>query len=68
MEIMKKNAVSLLEEAIAHNGIKKQFIAQKLGITSTYLSMILNEKRPLSIKIAVKASKALDLPIGYFFK
>ena len=37
-----------LQEIIKENGIKQSWIADKLGISAPYLSLILNRKRRLT--------------------
>ena len=37
-----------LREIIRENGIKQSWIAEKLGISASYLSLILNRKRRLT--------------------
>ena len=37
-----------LREIIKENGIKQSWIAERLGISGAYLSMILNRKRRLT--------------------
>lgn len=39
---------SKLNELISNSGLKKKFLAEKIGITQTYLSMCLKGKRNLS--------------------
>ena len=40
-----------LREAIKENGIKQSWIANELGISTSYLSLILNRKRRLTKKM-----------------
>ena len=37
-----------LREVIKRNGIKQSWIAERLGISASYLSLILNRKRRLT--------------------
>jgi len=37
-----------LREIIKENGIKQSWIAEKLGVSASYLSLILNRKRRLT--------------------
>ena len=41
-----------IEEAINNAGLKKSFVAEKLGITSTYLSSYLKNPEKISIEKA----------------
>ena len=50
---------TLLKERIEKLGIKQQQLADRLGISKTYTSRILNNKRPLSYKLACKLAKEL---------
>jgi|TARA_R100001530_G_scaffold121926_1_gene89444 transcriptional regulator with XRE-family HTH domain len=49
-----------LREIIKRNGIKQSWIAKKLGISGSYLSMILNRKRRLTEKMKDDFSQLLD--------
>ena len=40
-----------LRSIIKENGIKQSWIAEKLGISASYLSLILNRKRRLTEKM-----------------
>ena len=44
----KNRAYMELQEIIKENGIKQSWIANKLGISAPYLSLILNRKRRLT--------------------
>jgi len=44
----KNRAYMELQEIIKENGIKQSWIADKLGISAPYLSLILNRKRRLT--------------------
>ena len=49
-----------LKDLIERHGIKQSWIATKLGISSAYLSLILNEKRRLTEKIENDFSQLID--------
>lgn len=46
--------IQQLKNYINTNGLKKQKVAQLLGISNVHLSYILNDKRPLSIDLESK--------------
>ncbi|MHC8947526.1 HigA family addiction module antitoxin [Sphingobacterium hungaricum] len=49
-----------LREEIEARGLIKKVVAEKIGILPTHLSEILNGKRSLSVKTAVKLEDVLD--------
>ena len=55
----------LLEE-IEERGLLKKDVALQLGILPTNLSEILNSKRNISPKLAVKLEKTLDISAEYW--
>lgn len=46
-----KTDLSRINHNIRNGGIKKSFVAKKIGISEPYLSLILNGKRPLPGKV-----------------
>jgi transcriptional regulator with XRE-family HTH domain len=58
------NAIKLVRTA---SGIKQRVLAEKLGITSNYLSLVENGKREPSISFLNRLAKALSVPVGIFF-
>lgn len=55
-----------LQEEIEERGLLKKDVAQQLGILPTNLSEILNGKRNISPKLAVKLEKALEISAEYW--
>lgn len=56
-----------LREEIEERGLVKKIVAEKVGILPTHLSAILNGKRNVSVKIAVKLEEVLDgIPADYW--
>ena len=49
-----------LREAIKENGIKQSWIANELGISTSYLSLILNRKRRLTKKMEADFNLLID--------
>lgn len=61
---MVAHRLSALRKAL---GITQEKVAELLNITQDMVSKIENDKRTLSSLEVFKLSKALDIPIGYFF-
>jgi len=56
-----------LREEIEERGLVKKSVAEKVGILPTHLSEILNGKRNISVKIAVKLEEVLNgIPADYW--
>ncbi|WP_278930654.1 helix-turn-helix domain-containing protein [Limosilactobacillus oris] len=63
---LKDDAYKQLKSEIDDRGIKTKFIANKIGISSSYLGQVLNGSRPLSMNVAVNVSQALGVPLSIF--
>ena len=48
-------------------GIKQKNLAEKVGISSNYLSLVENGKREPSIPVIQCIAEELDIPISYIF-
>jgi len=56
-----------LREEIEERGLIKKTVAEKIGVLPTHLSEILNGKRNISVKTAVKLEEVLDgIPADYW--
>jgi len=49
-----------LRDIIKENGIKQSWIASRLGISASYLSMILNNKRRLTREMESEFNQIID--------
>ena len=49
-----------LIEIIKENGIKQSWVAERLGISAAYLSLILNRKRRLTEEIELELNLLID--------
>lgn len=63
---LKDDAYKRLKSEIDDRGIKTKFIANKIGISSSYLGQVLNGSRPLSMNVAVNVSQVLGVPLSIF--
>lgn len=63
---LKDDAYKRLKSEIDGRGIKTKFIANKIGISSSYLGQVLNGSRPLSMNVAVNVSQVLGVPLSIF--
>lgn len=64
--VLKENAYIELRKAIDQKGLKRKYVATRIGIGPSYLGQILNGSRKLSTDVAIKASQVLDLPSDIF--
>lgn len=58
------NAIKVVRTA---SGIRQRALAQKIGVTANYLSLVEGDKREPSISFLNKLAKALGVPVGIFF-
>lgn len=63
MTLLKENANSILKEELESRGLKQKFVAENIGVTTTYLSQLLNGSRSLSVEIAIKTARFLNVPL-----
>lgn len=63
MTLLKENVSSILKKEIEDKGLKQKFVAQGIGVTTTYLSQILNGSRNPSVEVAIKVARFLDVPL-----
>ena len=63
MTLLKENANSILKEELESRGLKQKFVAENIGVTTTYLSQLLNGSRDLSVEIAIKTARFLNVPL-----
>jgi len=63
MDLLKKEAQLELKEALAEKGVKQKYLANNVGVSSSYLGQVLAGKRKLTIELALKTAKALEVPI-----
>lgn len=66
--VLKDDAYKKLKSEIETRGLKKKYIASKIGITPNYLGQVLNGSRTLSTDVAIKASQILKVPLDVFLK
>ena len=64
--VLKNDAYKRLKKEIDRRGIKTKFVANKIGISPSYLGQVLNGSRKLSTNVAIKASQVLDIPLTIF--
>jgi len=58
------NAIKVVRTA---SGIKQRALAEKVGVTANYLSLVENGKREPSISFLNRLARALGIPVGVFF-
>lgn len=63
MPLLKENANSILKKELQDKGLKQKFVAENVGVTTTYLSQLLNGSKNLSVEIAIKVARFLNVPL-----
>lgn len=63
MSLLKEDANSILKKELEEKGLKQKFVAENIGVTTTYLSQLLNGSRHLSVEIAIKVARFLNVPL-----
>ncbi|MCT7801365.1 MAG: helix-turn-helix domain-containing protein [Lactobacillus crispatus] len=65
MDVVRKDAGKIFEQLVASKGIKKTFIASKMGISPQYLNNIIHFGG-FNADFAFKAAKVLDVNPSIF--
>lgn len=63
MTLLKENASSILKEELANKGLKQTYVAKNIGVTAPYLSRMLNGSINLTVEVAIKVARFLDVPL-----
>lgn len=63
MTLLKENANSILKKELQDKGLKQKFVAENIGVTTAYLSQLLNGSKNLSVEIAIKTARFLNVPL-----
>lgn len=63
MTVLKENTSLILKEELESKGLKQKFVAENIGVTTTYLSQMLNGSKHFSVEIAIKMARFLDVPL-----
>lgn len=56
-----------IKDYLEANGIKQSFVAEKVGITNSQMSAILNSGRSIDCVTYYKICAALNVPLDMFF-
>ena len=64
--VVKSNAKDILLKLIDDSGIKKNFIANKIGISASSMSALLHGRKKFTADTAIQISKILNLPDSVF--
>lgn len=65
-EVVKPNANKVLQKIIDDRGIKKNFVADEIGISSSSMSSLLHGNKKFTADIALQLSKVLNVPASVF--
>lgn len=63
MTLLKENTSLILKEELESKGLKQKFVAENIGVTTMYLSQMLNGSKHFSVEIAIKMARFLDVPL-----
>lgn len=64
--LVKDDAAEILSDLIEENGLKKTFVAYKMGITLPKLSSVLHGRNKFTADIAFRAAEVLNVSPGIF--
>ena len=59
--LVKEDAAEILSDLIEENGLKKTFVAYKMGITLPKLSSVLHGRNKFTADIAFRAAEVLNV-------
>lgn len=68
MTVVKSNATDILKTYLTDHGIKKSFVAYKLGMSPANFSNTLNGRRKFDADMAIRVSKILELDPNIFLQ
>ncbi|MYZ27662.1 helix-turn-helix transcriptional regulator [Ligilactobacillus salivarius] len=63
MTLLKENSSSILKKELENKGLKQTYVAKSIGITAPYLSQTLNGSKHLTVEIAIKLARFLNVPL-----
>jgi addiction module HigA family antidote len=58
----------ILKDEIEASGLKKNFVAEKLGIRPNHLSELFKGKRNVTAELALKIEEALGIDAGFWIR
>lgn len=64
VKVNMKKTSDVIRERRKNIGVTQDVLAEKLGITTSYLSLIENNRREPSLKLRKRISKQLDIPLS----
>lgn len=59
---------TVIEMELETRGLKKRFFAEQLGISPSQLSELINEKRHISAKLALKLENLLEIDAEFWMR
>lgn len=66
--VLKRDAYKILKDEVDKRGIKRVYLANKIGISPNYLGSVLNGSKNLSTDVAIKASQVLGISFDVFLR
>lgn len=61
--VLKPEAPQILSEGIKGRGLKKKYVAEKVGVSPSYFGQILKGNRTLSTNVAIKTARLVGVPL-----
>lgn len=61
--VLKPEAPQILSEGIKDRGLKKKYVAEKVGVSPSYFGQILKGNRTLSTNVAIKTARLVGVPL-----
>lgn len=66
--VLKPEAPQILSKEIEDRGLKRKYVAEKIGVSPNYFSQMMGGSRPLSTDVAIRAAQVLGLPVDIFLR
>ena len=57
-----------IKQYLEEKGIKQAFLAEKIGVTTSQMNLVLNKGRKIDCVTYYKICRVLDVPLEYFME
>lgn len=57
-----------IKQYLEDKGIKQAFLAEKIGVTTSQMNLVLNKGRKIDCVTYYKICRVLDVPLEYFME
>lgn len=65
-EVVRENSNVILQKIIEERGIKKNYVAEEIGISPSSMSALLHGNKKFTADIAIRLGKVLNIPTSVF--